>query len=194
MTDEQAIASVTKLGLQPDRRLTRPPRPTFTNHGLTGPADYHNPALSAKVDGYDAAQNEWWLSPRPGHVFMVLDYEQAYGPLVVRVDLRSLDPGRVKPDDDFWRDNVCEETGEHTLGEYMNEIGWGDNPADTAEGGFEHGVICHQGTIPPAALDGFFFLLGGWRSGQSGAQSYDWTFEPWRPGVHSTAAVERLAA
>lgn len=127
---------------------------------------------------WDGDMYEWWLKPRPGHVFLTTSPDDAYGTHLFRIDIRGLDPANFNPDDDYMREK--EDTiGPHllpghdygsgigrldtwddvqntlkTLGDQAEELNWGSNPQDTHDSWeaspiHGSGVVAYRGVIPP---------------------------------------------
>jgi rubrerythrin len=175
MEPQDAFDSIMAEGIKPDQRTDIADKPLLENYGLQ-PDWYKKWEPQEQADAFDADWQAWWLSPRPGHVFLVTDPSNAYGPYIAKVDLRKLDPARIKPDDDYWRDNIGDDTGDNTLGEHMNEIGWGDDPKDTEEGGFNHGVLAYEGVIPPDAIIGIWHGTSKMEYDESGRATFPMTW------------------
>jgi hypothetical protein len=151
-TPESVVQRIQQEGLKPDMRNPDNPHPG-------------KPQNDDDWMMYD----EYYLHPRPGHVFMTTTPEQAYGPHLFKVDLRKLDPAKINPDDDLLRDysgspatqytgefpeieGPTGEPGEPTLGEQAEKLNFGSDPTHT-ERSFHYGVIAHQGPIPPEAIE-----------------------------------------
>jgi predicted RNA-binding Zn-ribbon protein involved in translation (DUF1610 family) len=138
--------------------------------------------------------DEYYLHPRPGHVFMTTDPQSVYGPHVFRVDLRKLDSANLNPDDDLLRDHSgtgpeesripeieppSGEPGEPTLGEKAEALDFGSNPEHTHQS-FDYGVIAHRGAIPPDAIE--YMDPEHWKKGMgAGNKDLDY-WSQWRTG------------
>lgn len=173
---EQVAQTILAEGLQPSRGRVQPEYPGSSEIMHCENCGYVNNVKQLDENGEDClncgkwlplepALEEWWHHPRPNHVFMVADPEMAYGQPLFRIDLRKLDPHKLKADDDYLRDYYPDKIQFHkwteptpenpprTLGEQAEAIGWGDNP-DNTHGSLEtHGVIAHEGPIPPEAIE-----------------------------------------
>lgn len=106
----------------------------------------------------------WWQTPRAGHTYLTRNPREAYGEPTFRVDLRKLDPSKLKADEDLMEDegkwlhfgplsNPATEGEPRTLGEQAEEVGWGDDPEDTHRSLEGRGTIAHEGVIPPEAIE-----------------------------------------
>jgi hypothetical protein len=175
---EEVAQSILTQGLIPNQQRTQPPYPGESQNLCPGcetkgsigddgvcfvcGQNAHDAPLNP---GLDQDLEEWWLHPRSNHVFMVTNPHQAYGRPLFRIDLRRLDPAKLKADDDMLRDYHPEKINFHkwteptetnpprTLGEQAEAIGWGDNPEDTHNSFEQHGVVAHEGPIPPEAIE-----------------------------------------
>jgi hypothetical protein len=158
--DPEVVAnSILTHGLIPNEGREQPPYPARDQY------ENVNEYGEDEAGHRDPDLEEWWHHPRPGHVFMITNPDWAYGSPAFRVDLRKLDPVRLKADDDYLRDSHPDRINFHkwtdptpenpprTLGEQTEALGWGDDPEDTYNSLEGHGVIAHEGPIPPEAIE-----------------------------------------
>lgn len=170
----QLVARIMHEGLHPNQGTAQSDRPVPPwGDGVEDPTNPEH------ADWWYTVHDEWWLTPRANHVFLVQDANQAYGPPVLKIDIRELDAAKFKADDDDLRDHGISfkrfphrlgddrltkighltserwmPDNEHTLGEQAEMIGWGEHIEETLFSLFEcDGIIAYQGSIPAIALE-----------------------------------------
>lgn len=156
LSDEEfarVVERIRREGLKPNQRVVDPgPMPT-PPAGLK--PDWSNYDY-VEDENWRMEHDEWFHSPRPNHVFMTARPEDAYGPHVFRIDLRKLDPAKLKADEDWYRDEIgwdYDLDKPRTMGQQAEEIGLGDDPEHTHRSLQEnYQSVAHEGPIPPEAI------------------------------------------
>lgn len=174
--EEERVERIKREGIQPnmDGEAGPMPEPPFELAGESGWENFDDTQFGGFGDANEHGQwwrawDEWMHHPRPNHVFMATDPVEAYGDHVFRVDLRKLDPTKVKADEDWYRDNVGWDTNlhaPHTMGQQADEMGLGNDPEHTHKS-FGRGSVAYEGSIPPEAIE----YMGNLRMAAAGTQT-----------------------
>lgn len=127
---------------------------SITNDGLI---PYMAPLHDAPSSNWEGPDLEI-LEPRPGHVYLmhpafynrVNDWDPKYNTAAI-VDIRSLDPSRVNPDEDWFQSRGREWISEHgSSGAWAEAIDLRD--PDQVRTSMEQGSIAYKGGIPREAI------------------------------------------